>query len=69
MQSKPASYIVAVSILVPLSVTAVLFRVLSNIKRKQSLKVHDYLIFLAEVGTLSDVDRRSALLNGYRSIF
>ncbi|KAF2468354.1 uncharacterized protein BDR25DRAFT_231736, partial [Lindgomyces ingoldianus] len=61
MQSKPASYIVAVSILVPLSVTAVLLRVLSNIERKQSLKVHDYLIFLAEVGTLSDVDRPVAV--------
>lgn len=69
MQSKPASYIVAVSMLVPLSVTAVILRVLSNIKRKQSVKVHDCLIFLAEVGTASHIDRGSALLNGHRSVF
>lgn len=69
MQSKPISCIVAVSILVPLSVTAVLLRVLSSIKGKQSLEVHDYLIFLAEMGTLSDVNRRSALLNGHTYVF
>lgn len=69
MQSKLVSYIAAASILVPLSLTAVLLRVLSNIKRKQSLKVHDYLIFLVEVGSLSDVDRGSAFLNGHRSVF